>query len=234
MLISGIQPFTMLDYPGETAAIIFTAGCNFRCGYCHNPEFVVPELLAKIKNNFIPETAILNFLESRRGLLTGVVVSGGEPTIQPDLLEFLKKIKNLGFKVKLDTNGNRPEFLRAALAARALDYIAMDYKTSASAYPALVGPLAVAEKIAASRELLKNSDVEYEFRATLIKEVHSDILLTAMQEELAGAKRFFLQQFRPGITLAAAFGAFHPFSVDEMEEIATKFRRVIPHVAVRA
>lgn len=234
MLISGVQPFTLLDYPGAAAAIIFTAGCNFRCGYCHNPEFVLPEMLAKVKDSFIPEAAIFNFLETRRGLLEGVVVSGGEPTMHYDLVPFLKKIKALGFKVKLDTNGNRPAVVRQALDENLLDYIAMDYKTSVSAYGALVGPLAVAENITESVALIKNSGIEYEFRSTLIKDLHSDILLGRMARELAGAKRLSLQQFRPSHTLDPTFVSQRAFSVPEMEVIAEKFRKSVETVAVRA
>lgn len=233
MLISGIQPFTLLDYPGKTSCIIFTAGCNFRCGYCHNPEFVLPEQLAKIKNNFIPEAAVLNFLIKRQGLLEGVVVSGGEPTVQPDLVLFLKKIKALGFKIKLDTNGNKPEIIKQALADNILDYIAMDYKTSAAAYRVLFGSLAVVEHISASVAIIKNSGINYEFRSTLIKEVHSDIILQAMAGELRGAKQWCLQTFRPQETLDPAYQKFHPFSPIELSDLAKKFKSTVAGVFAR-
>jgi pyruvate formate lyase activating enzyme len=219
---------------GKVSCIIFTAGCNFRCGYCHNPEFVLPELLKKIKDSFIPESAALNFLKRRHGLLDGVVISGGEPTMQPDLIEFIKKIKRLGYAVKLDTNGNRPEVLRQLLKEHLVDYVAMDYKTSGADYQALVGPLANREKISHSRDLLIASNIPYEFRTTLIKEVHSDILLAKMAEELRGAKQLFLQSFRPQTTLNPAYGAYHAFTSDELYKIAELFRATIPNVKIRS
>lgn len=234
MLISGVQPFTMLDYPGKSAAIVFTAGCNFRCGYCHNPEFVLPELLAKMKDSFIPLEAVFRFLDERRGLLEGVVVTGGEPTMHHDLVPFLGEIKRRGFAVKLDTNGNKPEVISAALAARNVDYIAMDYKTSLSAYQALVGALGDGEKLRKSVELIKQSGVDYEFRITLLKEVHSDAIIEQMVRELRGARRVFLQQFRSATTLNPAFANYHAFSEEEMKQIAEKFSGAIPEVALRS
>lgn len=234
MLISGVQPFTMLDYPGKRAAIVFTAGCNFRCGYCHNPEFVLPELLAKIKDSFIPPEAVFNFLDERRGLLEGVVVTGGEPTTQHDLAPFLGEIKRRGFAVKLDTNGGRPEALAAVLAAGGVDYVAMDYKTSLENYPALAGSLASGDKIKETAGLIKRSGVDYEFRVTLVKELHSAILIEQMVKELAGARRVFLQRFRPAVTLDPAFAGCRAFSDAEMAAIAEQFRAVVSEVGVRS
>lgn len=233
MLISGVQPFTLLDYPDKTAAIVFTAGCNFRCGYCHNPEFVLPELVLKLKDSFIPEESFFNFLKSRRGLLEGVVVSGGEPTVQYDLIPFLKKIKTLGFKIKLDTNGHRPELVRQALDENLLDYIAMDVKTSLADYPRLVGPFVRPEKIKETMEIIKTSGRDYEFRSTLIKEVHSGIILAEMKTLLAGAKRLWLQTFRPGHTLQPAFKEYRPFSAEELADLADNFRATVAEVGVR-
>ncbi|PIR76985.1 MAG: anaerobic ribonucleoside-triphosphate reductase activating protein, partial [Candidatus Magasanikbacteria bacterium CG10_big_fil_rev_8_21_14_0_10_38_6] len=139
MVISGVQPFTLLDFPEKTACIIFTAGCNFRCGYCHNPEFVLPEKIQQIKTSFIDEETIYSFLQKRKGLLDGVVISGGEPTMMGDLPAFIRNIKELGFLVKLDTNGNRPLVLQHLLDEGLLDYVAMDVKTSLVNYADLVG-----------------------------------------------------------------------------------------------
>lgn len=228
MRISGIQPFTLLDYPGKIACIVFTPGCNFRCGYCHNPEFVLPEEIKKIRESFIPEDRFFAFLERRRGLLDGVVVSGGEPTLMPDLHAFIEKIKNYGFLVKLDTNGNRPMVIESLIKDRLLDYIAMDIKTAFSAYANLVGPLVFTKALGKSMDIIKRSGVEYEFRSTLIREVHTEALFEQMVPMLAGAKRLYLQRFRPGHTLNPVFQQYHPFSDKEMEEIADRFR---PHVA---
>ncbi|MBI2444376.1 MAG: anaerobic ribonucleoside-triphosphate reductase activating protein [Candidatus Magasanikbacteria bacterium] len=240
MLISGIQKFTLLDFPDRTACIVFTPGCDFRCGYCHNPEFVLPEQIAKLRPSFIPEAVFFNFLSERRGQgepgvpwLEGVVITGGEPTLQPDLLPFMRRLKDLGLAVKLDTNGNRPAVIAAALSAGLLDYIALDVKTSLPHYPALVGPLVKPENIAESIRLIKDSSIPYEFRSTLIKEAHSDIILQEMGELIAGAKLLYLQQFRPGITLKSEFAGYHPFTLEELEQIAERLRSNVQEVRVR-
>ena len=185
MIISGIQRFTLLDFPGKIACIVFTGGCNYRCGFCHNPEFVLPEELAKLSKSFIPEVAALNFLKKRRGMLEGVVISGGEPTIMPDLEDFIMKVRDLGFAVKLDSNGNRPEVLRSLIDKGLVDYIAMDFKTSLPDYRSLVGQWADEMKLRESIELLKQGDVDYEFRTTLIREVHTPEILKIMSKTLA-------------------------------------------------
>lgn len=233
MLISGIQKFTLLDYPGKTACVVFTPGCNFRCGYCHNSEFVLPELINKIKDNFIPEKAFFNFLKIRRGLLEGVVITGGEPTIQADLIPFIKKIKALGFLVKLDTNGNCSSVIRQALEEKLLDYIAMDIKTSLNEYQNLAGKQANPINIRQSIELIKNSGIDYEFRTTLLKQTHNDIIIKEIGELLQGSTRYFLQTFRPGQVLDPKFVEYHAFTLPEMEIIAEFFRKFVQHVEVR-
>ena len=233
MLISGIQQFTMLDFPEKTACIVFTAGCNFRCGYCHNPEFVLPEKIREIADSFIPEEAVFSFLEQRRGLLDGVVITGGEPTLMGDLLEFIRRIKNMGFLVKLDTNGNNPAMVRRLLDEHLLDYIAMDIKTSLVQYKRLVGNRAKLHFLQESVSLIQKSGVEYEFRSTLIKEVHTDDILAEMIQLVHGAKRLSLQSFRPETTLAPVFATYHPFSSQEMDDIAHCFRDYVEEVVIR-
>ncbi|MEK9151140.1 MAG: anaerobic ribonucleoside-triphosphate reductase activating protein [Patescibacteria group bacterium] len=233
MIISGIQKFTLLDFPGKIACILFTGGCNYRCGFCHNPEFVLPEELAKLRKSFIPEEAALNFLKQRRGMLDGVVISGGEPTIMPDLESFIGKVRNLGFAVKLDTNGNRPEVLRSLIDKGLVDYVAMDFKTSLPGYRSLVGSGADEIKLRESIELLKEGQVDYEFRTTLIREVHTSAVLEMMRDTLAGAKRLYLQTFRSGITLDSAFKDFHSFDTGETREIAKLFSENVEEVHIR-
>ncbi len=233
MLVSGIERCTLVDYPEKIACIIFTPGCNFRCGYCHNPEFVLPEKIAQLKNSFIPESAILNFLTERRNFLDGVVISGGEPTSMPDLIDFMSKIKSLGYLVKLDTNGNRSEVLKQAIGCGVVDYVAMDIKTSLTEYPALVGPLVRPEAIKESVEFLKHGHVDYEFRCTLIKEIHSPSVLEDMALLLSGAKQVFLQSFRSTVTLNPIFNNFHPFSGHEMNAIAATFMKYVKKATVR-
>lgn len=233
MVISGIQKFTLIDFPGKIACVIFVGGCNFRCSFCHNPEFVLPEELAKIRGSFIPVTAALNFLDKRKNMLQGVVITGGEPTIMPDLEDFIRQIRALGFVVKLDTNGNRPEIIRSLIEKSLLDYVAMDFKTSLPKYQSLVGKQADEAKLLESINLLKEGKVEYEFRTTLIKEVHTDEILEAMCETMTGAKRLYFQSFRSATTLDPAFKDCHSFSREEMQGIADRFSTRVEQVVVR-
>lgn len=233
MIISGIEKFTLLDFPDRLACVVFTGGCNFRCGFCHNPEFVLPEELAKIRGSFIPEEAVLNFLRDRQGKLQGVVISGGEPTLMPDLEAFIVRVRALGYAVKLDSNGNRPAVLRSLYGKGLLDYVAMDLKTDLPGYRALVGKGADEQALTESIRLIIGSGVEYEFRSTLIREIHSPPVLEAMRRALTGAKRLFLQPFRNEVTLHTRFRGYHPFSSDEMEGIAEFFRKTVPEVGIR-
>lgn len=233
MKLSAIQRFTMLDYPDKLACIAFTPGCNMRCGFCHNPEFVLPEKIRELQADFIEEQTFFNFLEKRRGLLEGVVVSGGEPTIWRDLPEFLRRIKEKGFLTKLDTNGNHPAMLRALLDEKLLDYVAMDVKTSLAEYSKLVGGTVKSENIEESIRILKGSSISYEFRTTLIKEVHTEAVLKEMEELVRGAERYYFQVFRPGHTLSPTFSTYHPFSSGEMEKLVQRFSMFATEVGLR-
>ena len=233
MKLSAIQRFTILDYPDKVACIAFTPGCNMRCGFCHNPEFVLPEKINELKDSFIAEETFFNFLNKRVGRLEGVVVSGGEPTIWQDLPDFFRKIKAKGFATKLDTNGNNPTMLKRLLDEKLLDYVAMDVKTSLPGYTTLVGVGAKPENIKESIEVLKFSGIPYEFRTTLMKEVHTEEVLREMETLIEGAERYYLQIFRPGHTLHPLFATYHPFSRDEMEALAERFRSLAKHVDVR-
>jgi pyruvate formate lyase activating enzyme len=233
MKLSAVQRFTVLDYPGKVACIAFTPGCNMRCGFCHNAEFVLPEKIRGIQDSFISEEAFFGFLEKRRGLLEGVVVSGGEPTIWRDLPAFCKRIQERGFLVKLDTNGNHPAMLTELLENGFVNYVAMDVKTSLEAYPSLTGPITRRENIQKSIKLLKESRVAHEFRTTLIKEHHTESVLEGMKQMLAGAEQLFLQTFRPAQTLSPVFGGYHAFSPAEMEDIACQFRLTVSQVFLR-
>lgn len=233
MTISGIQKFSLLDYPGQASCIIFTAGCNFRCGYCHNPEFVLPELLVKIKPSFITEAAVMNFLKQRIGLLTGVVITGGEPTVMADLPRFMAAVKDLGFSLKLDTNGNNPVMLKTILDEGLVDYVAMDIKTTLDRYIDLAGPCVDPDGIAESIALVSQRAPNYEFRSTLIKEVHPPAVLEGMAKLIAGSKNWFLQTFRPQHTLDGRFNAYHPYSQAELLAIMPALERHVPNVSIR-
>jgi pyruvate formate lyase activating enzyme len=225
MLISGVQPLTLLDYPDKVAAIIFTPGCNMRCRFCHNKEFVLPEEIVKIRSSFISEKTILNFLASRVGKLDGLVISGGEPTVQPDLREFITKVRDMGFLVKLDTNGNLPQTLKELVSKKLVDYVAMDVKTTLDRYNDLVGEMAQPAKIKESIEFLKEGSVPYEFRTTLIDGVHTEGIIREMANLLHGADKLYLQTFRPEVTLDSAFEKKRPIQEKEMEKFADIFRK---------
>lgn len=233
MLISGIQKFSILDYPEKTSCIVFTPGCNFRCGYCHNPEFVLPEQIQQIKASFIDEHIFFKFLDTRKGLLDGVVITGGEPTIHHDLKGFIEKVKLRGFLVKLDTNGSNPDMVRDLMNNRLVDYIAMDVKTSIDQYPVVVGKRVAPEKMQESIDLLLSSHIPYEFRTTLLQELHTHDVLEKMAVTMKGASTLYLQTFRPGITLDPGFGSYHAFTHDQLLQTKQLFEGTISSVILR-
>lgn len=233
MLISGIQPFTMLDYPEKTACIVFTPGCNFRCGYCHNSEFVLPEKIIQLKDSWIPEETFFNFLETRRGLLDGVVISGGEPTLMGDLVLFAKKIRSRGFLVKVDTNGSAPWVVEKLLQENVVDYVAMDIKTSLEQYPTVSGSCVLPSAIKKSVEMIMKSGIAYEFRSTLITQLHDEKTIDAMAQLIAGARVWYLQSFRNGKTLLPEFETYQSVSREEMEKIVGKHIQTIQKIIIR-
>lgn len=193
MQIGGFQKLTLVDFPGRVAATVFTQGCNFRCGHCHNPELVLPQLFGE---QLDPE-AIFDYLSGRQGKIEGVVISGGEPTLQIDLVDFIARIKNMGFAVKLDTNGSHPEVLLALISSKLLDYIAMDIKTSLVKYAQLTGVACDTLKIQESINLIIKSGIHYQFRTTLVKQFCSDEDMGYMQPLIEKAHHYVLQPFVP-------------------------------------
>ncbi|MBE5848432.1 MAG: anaerobic ribonucleoside-triphosphate reductase activating protein [Lachnospiraceae bacterium] len=192
MTIHGLNKTTLLDYPGHLAATIFTGGCNFRCPFCHNASLVRDPA----SQPTIPEEEIFSFLKKRRGILEGVCITGGEPTLAPDLADFVKKIKDLGLLVKLDSNGYKPDVLHALLKDDLLDCIAMDIKNAPARYGETVGiPDLDITPILRSVDLIRNSNIPFEFRTTLVKEFHSEEDVLAIGEWLRGVPAYFLQSF---------------------------------------
>ncbi|MDD5213550.1 MAG: anaerobic ribonucleoside-triphosphate reductase activating protein [Candidatus Gracilibacteria bacterium] len=224
MLISGIQKTTLLDYPSKVSCIIFTAGCNLRCSYCHNSEFVLPEKIAKIKD-FIPELIFLNFLKTKIGILDGVVICGGEPTIQKDLVEFCKKIKDMGFLVKLDTNGQNPDILAELLTYNLVDYIAMDIKGDYENLENLLGIKYNKIDYLKSIEIIKTSGINYEFRTTIVKNYHTLENFEKVVKQIFPCKKYFLQNYRGGNTLNPNFNgeSFNSTELLEFREIGVKY-----------
>ena len=191
MKINGFQKLTLLDFPGKVACIVFTPGCNFRCPFCHNAS-----LVTHIDGERIEEEEILSYLKKRQGLLDGVVVTGGEPTLQGDLANFLGKVKALGYAVKLDTNGTSPEKLKTLVEKGLVDYVAMDIKNTAAKYPVTAGcESAVLGKVEESIDFLLADTVDYEFRTTVTAELHTPQDIGDIAKRIKGAKRYFLQNF---------------------------------------
>jgi len=183
---------TLIDYPDHIAATVFTVGCNFRCPFCHNPELVSS---IEYQVSTILERDFFDFLESRQGKLEGVCVTGGEPTIQPDIVEFIGKIKELGYKVKLDTNGARPDILRLLYAKKLLDFVAMDIKSDLENYSRTTNSKVDLERIKLSVDLIRNSGVDYEFRTTAVPGLHKEEDFAKIGKWLEGAKKYVLQAF---------------------------------------
>lgn len=204
MLISWIQKTTLLDFPWKIACIIFTVWCNLRCKFCYNSEFVITEKIAKIKDSLIPENIFFNFLSSRVWKLDWVVICGWEPTLQNDLIEFCKKIKEFWFLVKLDTNWQNPDILKELLDNKLVDYIAMDIKWDYENMQDLIWKYNKT-KYVKSIEIIKNSWIDYEFRTTLIKNYHNKDNFKNTVKQISGSKKYFLQNYKWWNTLQKDF-----------------------------
>jgi pyruvate formate lyase activating enzyme len=191
MRIAGLQKNSMVDFPGKISAVVFTQGCNMNCGYCHNRRLIK----STGENEIYDEESVLAFLEKRRGLLDGVVVSGGEPTLQKDLRYFIERVRKMGYKIKLDTNGTNPECLRELIGSSLLDYVAMDIKAPLCKYGQICCSPVNIVKVTESIEILKSSFIEYEFRTTYTPELDDDDLRD-ISRIIKGAKKYVLQQYR--------------------------------------
>ena len=229
MLIGGVEKTSLLDYPEKLTAVVFTIGCNFRCGYCHNPELIKLREDSKI----LDEADLFTYLEKRKGLLDAVTITGGEPTLQPDLYDFIKKVKNIGYLVKLDTNGTNPEVLEKLLAENLLDYIAMDIKNSIENYNKVVRNFTTQEKILKSIDLIMNSGVDYEFRTTVLKSLISLNDFEKIGETIKGAKKYFIQKFIPTKILNENLMNEINYSSEEFENIKTKMEKYVNFVSIR-
>lgn len=235
MIIAGLQKTTLIDYPGKLACTVFLAGCNFRCPWCYSSELVLP--LKIIKQPRISEKKFFDFLRERRGLLEGVVICGGEPTINKDLLQFIEKTKNLGYLVKIDTNGSNPEMLKDLVATKLIDYVAMDIKTTQDSlvYQNLMEEGITISKIKESVDFLKNGNIDWEFRTTVVNTVHKKQDFLEIAKWIGGKNvKYYLQNFRAEKTIDPEFSAqggpagvppgsgekSKPFPIEFLEEIA--------------
>lgn len=231
MKISGLQKLTLVDYPGKIAATVFLIGCNFKCGFCHNPELVNPE---KIKTQpQILEKGFFDFLAEKEGLIEGVCITGGEPTIYLDLIDFIKRIKDKGFLVKLDTNGSNLEVLSRLFNEKLLDFVAMDIKTSPGKYMQATNVKIDTEKIKQSVELIKNSGIDYEFRTTVVPELVDTEDIKKIGKWLNGAKKIALQQFQNKKVLDNKFEKIKPYPDETLKEFAKILEKHVERVELR-
>lgn len=214
--LAGLQKTTFIDYPEKIACIVFTQGCNFRCGYCHNPE------LFENKEPVLSVPAFFEFLNKRKGKLDGVVITGGEPTLHgKDLIEFIKEVKSLGFLVKLDTNGTHPDVLQELLNKNLLDYIAMDIKAPLAKYKTITQTDIDTKIIKKSIDMIMNSGVDYEFRTTIVKSQLSVEDLRQIGELIQGAKRYYMQKFLATKILDETLMSEESYTDEEFKNLRT-------------
>jgi pyruvate formate lyase activating enzyme len=227
MLIAGFEKNTLLDYPGKVASIVFTYGCNLRCGYCHNPELVIEPC---IKEVLISEEYILNYLKKRKGLIDALVITGGEPTLHKDLIPFIKKIKNLGILVKLDTNGTFPDKVTSILKEDIVDYWAMDVKYPIEYYE---DHNMNVKNINKSIKLLMNYAKDYEFRTTYVKGLHEIEDAKSIGKLIKGCKNYYIQNFRKGKTIDPKLNNSNSFTDKELLEIKKIISKYVKNVKIR-
>jgi len=227
MQISGLVKTSLIDYPGKIAAVVFTQGCNFRCGFCHNPD-----LLDRGKGR-VDEDEFWNLLVARKGKLDGVVITGGEPLLQKDIYTFIDKIKKSGFLVKLDTNGSNPELLNCLIENKLIDYVAMDIKGPLAMYERISGYLNT-NVIQKSVSIIKMDKVDYEFRTTVLPYYHKIDDFEAVGKLLKDSKLFTLQNFRPEITYDSSLKNEGGFTLAELNQIRSIMEKYVKRVILHA
>jgi len=225
MNISGLVKSSLIDYPGKVAAVVFTQGCNFRCGFCHNPDLI------PIIGGQISENELFKYLDKRKNILDGVVITGGEPLIQKDISTFIEKIKSMGLLVKLDTNGSSPKALGLLLKKGLVDYVAMDIKGTLAQYHN-ISSYSNKRFIQESIKLLKNSKIKYEFRTTVLPQYHKIEDFKNIGKLIAGANKYVVQGFRPEITLDRSLANKEPFTLREMEQICQIMKEYVKEVVL--
>ncbi len=227
MTIEGLQKLTLLDYPGRTACTVFLAGCNFRCPFCHNYELVASPVAP-----LMSDEELLDYLQKRKGLLDGVAITGGEPLLRKELPDLLRKIKALGYAVKLDTNGSFPARLKALVGEGLIDYVAMDIKNAPDRYGETVGFLKLElNAIQESIDFLMTDAVDYEFRTTVIEQFHGPREIEAIGQWIQGAKRWFLQRFKPSERVPD--GSLTAPTTQKMQDYLEIARKAIPATELR-
>ena len=232
MLILGLQKMTLLDFPGKIACTVFLGGCNFRCPFCHNASLAMPDG----SHDAISVDDFLAFLDSRVGRLQGVCISGGEPTLHRDLPELIREIKSRGFAVKLDTNGTNPDMILSLINDGLLDYVAMDIKNSPEKYIDTISNSEFrisnfSEQITRSVDILMQGLVDFEFRTTLTRELHSPEDMEAIGRWIGGSEKYFLQTYRDEGDLIE--GGFTAYSREETEALLEIVRKYLPNAEIR-
>lgn len=227
MNIIGHLKSSFIDYPDKICTVFFTGGCNFRCPYCHNASIVRNEGLP------LSEDYIFSYLESRKKYLDGVCISGGEPTLQEGLKDFVSKIKDKGFLVKLDTNGTNSEVLKELIENKYLDYIAMDIKAPLDKYEFVTKIKVDINIIKSSTDIIRSSDIDYEFRTTVCKELLSEEDILKIAEYLKGSKRYVIQNFRDGETILAGKGQFNSYDIKTLRKIEKKVKHYFTSFIIR-
>lgn len=228
MHIAGMQKLTLLDFPGVVACTIFTSGCNFRCPFCHNASLVLPQR----HTDYLEETAVLAYLQRRKGILDGVTITGGEPLLQPDLAPFLKEIRAMGYQIKLDTNGAFPDALIALVDAGLVDKVAMDLKNAPEQYEKTTGSPVDLDALTRTKAFLLSGRVDYEFRTTLVRGLHTDESVRQAAKWICGAKAYYLQQYQDSGDVIAPEG-LNSFTETEMKRFAHIASEFVPAVQIR-
>ncbi|MCR5137703.1 MAG: anaerobic ribonucleoside-triphosphate reductase activating protein [Oscillospiraceae bacterium] len=230
MFLAGLQKLSLLDYPGAVACTVFTCGCNLRCAFCHNAGLVLPD---RMEGDAPGTQEVLDFLKKRQGILDGVCVTGGEPLLHAELPEFLRQVKELGYRVKLDTNGSFPDRLKELVKEKLVDKVAMDIKNGPSRYAETAGlPELDLRAFETSKDFLLGGTAEYEFRTTVVKGLHTEASLLEAAEWIRGAKVWYLQQFRDSGNLIRSDG-LAAFSEEEMHGLLEAVRQRVPTAELR-
>lgn len=229
MIIAGIQKTSLIDYPKKICTVIFVRGCNFFCGFCHNPELVIPEKY----NKKIALYQIFDYLNKRKKVIDAVTITGGEPTIYKDLPDFIKKIKRLGYKIKLDTNGSNPIMLKYLIDKKLVDYIAMDIKNAPNKYTKTICRDIDIKKIKQSVKIIMTCGIDYEFRTTVVPGLHTKTSFKNIGIWLKNANIYYLQKFRPGKTIDPVFSNLKTFTQDELIKFKAVLAPYIKNVKIR-
>jgi pyruvate formate lyase activating enzyme len=229
MNIGYLQKTSFIDYPGRISAVAFTAGCNFRCPFCHNPELVEGALFP----GMFPADEVIAFMATRRGKLDALSITGGEPCLQPDLIPFMMRVKDLGFLVKIDTNGSKPGVIAQVIEQGAADYLAMDIKAPLDKYQSVTGGSSCAEEIQASIDLIMSGNIAYEFRTTIVDRLHTPDDIREIGSMIKGARKYVLQRYVPSKPLDPAYADAGTFPDDQISHLVEELGGVVLSCSAR-